>query len=132
MYKKTLIAATALVASFVAFQPVEQAEAKVHFNIGIGIPGPFYGHGGGYGHSYHAPAPYYGHGHRYRVSCGQIRRKLRNRGYYRIRSVDCSGSRYTFHAKRHGDWYKIRVKSRSIKNLNLFMQNLINVYIEIL
>jgi len=111
MFKKTLIAATVLVAGFVAFQPVQQAEAKVSFNIGIGFPSPFYGHG--YGGGYHAPAPSYGHGRRYRVSCGQVRRKLRNRGYYRIRSVDCSGSRYTFHAKRHGAWYKIRVKSRN-------------------
>ena len=115
MFKKTIIAATALVASFVAFQPVEQAEAKVNLHIGIGVPGF---HGGGYGHGYYGGSPYYGGGHytprrSYRKTCGQIRRKLRNRGYYRIRSVDCSGSRYTFHAKRNGEWLRIRVKSRS-------------------
>ncbi len=115
MFKKTIIAATALVASFVAFQPVEQAEAKVSVQIGIGGSG-YYG-GGYYGGGYY-PAPHYGGGYYaprpvYRKTCGQIRRKLRNRGYYRIRSVDCSGSRYTFHAKRGGQWFRLRVKSRS-------------------
>lgn len=113
MFKKSLIIATALVASVIAFQPVEQAEAKV--NIGIGIGGGHYG--GGYGHGYYGN-PYYGGSYytprrSYRMSCGQVRRKLRNRGYYRIRAVDCSGSRYTFHAKRHGERVRIRVKSRS-------------------
>lgn len=112
MFKQTIIAATAVFASFVAFQPVDKAEARVNLDIGIGIPGPYYG---GYGYGYR---PYYGHGYyrphrRYRLTCGQVRRKLRNRGYYRIRAIDCSGSRYTFHAKRHGDWFRIRVKSRS-------------------
>ena len=116
MFKKSLIIATALFASVVAFQPVEQAEAKVSIGIGIGIPGvygPGY-YGGGY-----APAPYYGHGgyyaprRSYRLSCGQVRRKLRNRGYYRIRAKDCSGSRYTFHAKRGGEWFRLRIKSNN-------------------
>ena len=115
MFKKSVIVATALVAGFVAFQPVEKAEAKVHIDVGIGIPGPGYYGGGYYG------GGYYGHGHRpsyrphyrYRMSCGKARRKISHRGFYRIRAVDCSGSRYTFKAKRHGDWYKIRLNSRT-------------------
>jgi len=116
MFKKSIIVATALFASFVAFQPIEQAEARVNVDIGIGIPGPGY-YGGGYG--YHNPAPYYGRDRyyrprrSYRLTCGQVRRKIRNRGFYRIRAVDCSGSRYTFNAKRHGVWYRLRVKSRN-------------------
>ncbi len=111
MFKKTIIAATALVASFVAFQPVEQAEARVNIGIGIGLPGYY---GGGYGHGYYGHSDrYYRPVRRYRMSCGQVRRKIRNRGYRRIRAVDCSGSRYTFHAKRHGEWFKLRIKSRS-------------------
>jgi len=113
MLKKSVIVATALFASVVALQPVEKAEAKVHVGIGIGIPG-YYG-GGYYG------GGYYGHGHgygyrphyRYRMSCGKARRKIRHHGFYRIRALDCSGSRYTFKAKRHGDWYKIRLNSRT-------------------
>jgi len=115
MLKKSVIVATALFASIVAFQPVEQAEAKVHIGIGIGVPGfygPGYGpgyYGGGYYGHRHGYRPHYG----YRMSCGKARRKIRHRGFYRIRAVDCSGSRYTFKAKRHGSWYKIRLNSRS-------------------
>lgn len=108
MLKKTIIAAAAVFASFVAFQPVEQAEARVNVHIGLGAPGYY---GGGYytpAPRYYAPRPVY---RSHRWSCGQVRRKLRNRGYYRIRSVDCSGSRFTFHAKRRGVWFRIRAKS---------------------
>ena len=116
MLKKTIIAATALVASFVAFQPVEQAEARV--NIGVHLGGGYYGSG------YYAPRPHYyaPRPHYYaprphyvpRVSyCSQARRNIRNRGYYKIRAVDCSGSRYTFFAKRGGQHFRLRVKARS-------------------
>jgi len=113
MFKKSVIVATALFASLVAFQPVEQAEAKVHIDIGFGAPGYY---GGGYGYY---GGGYYGHrrgyrSHRgYRMSCGQVRRKIRHRGFHRIRAIDCSGSRYSFNAKRHGQWYRIKVNSRN-------------------
>lgn len=118
MLKQTIIAAAAVVASVVAFQPVEKAEARVNIGVGIGIPGYYGGgyapgyYGGGYG--YYAPRPRYYAPRRYgRISCGSARRIVRNHGYYRVRAVDCSGSRYTFHAKRGGVWYRLRLKSHS-------------------
>ena len=102
MFKKTVIAATALVAATVAFQPVQQAEAgvKIHIGVGIGAPG-FYGPG------YYAPV------YRHRISCGRAVSIVRHSGFYRVRAVDCSGRRYTFHAKRKGIWRRIRMYSAS-------------------
>jgi len=118
MFKKTIFAVTALFAAFVAFQPVGQAEARVNVDIGLGFPG-YYG-------GYYAPAPvyvpaprYYAPRYRYRpvrryrMTCGQVRRNLRNRGYYRIRAIDCRGARYTFQARRDGRWYRLRILSRN-------------------
>ena len=109
MLKKTLFAAAALVAATTAFQPVQQAEAGVRIGVHLGTP--YYG-GGYYAPRphYYAPRPYYAP----RVSyCSKARRKIRNRGYYKIRAIDCSGSRYTFHAKRGGVWFRLRLKARS-------------------
>ncbi len=107
MLKKTLFAAAALIAATTAFQPVQKAEAGVNIGINLGLPGVYAP--GYYGPAY-VPAPVYVP----RVSyCRMARRTIRNHGYYKIRAVDCSGSRYTFHAKRGGIWYRLRVKARS-------------------
>ncbi len=110
MFKKTIIAAFALAASFVAFQPVEQAQARVNIDIGIGGPGYY---NPGYYQPYYRPVPVYRPRPRYVNRCNRARRIIRNRGYYRIRAIDCSGRRFTFHAKRGGVWYRLRVKARS-------------------
>lgn len=111
MLRNTIIAASALVASFVAFQPIDKAEAGVNIGVHLGSPG-YYGNG------YYAPRPHYyaprPHYYAPRASyCSKARRKIRNRGYYNIRAVDCSGSRYTFFAKRGGQRFRLRVKARS-------------------
>ena len=111
MLKKTLFAAAALVAATTAFQPVQKAQARVNIGIHLGLPGVYAP--GYYGPAY-APAPVYVPRYIPRVSlCRQARRSVRNSGYYRIRAVDCSGSRYTFHAKRGGVWYRLRIRARS-------------------
>jgi hypothetical protein len=118
MFKKTIIAATALVAAFVAFQPVQEAEAKVNLHIGIGVPG-YYG-GGYYGPGYYEP-DYYVPRRRYRprpryvrkLSCRQARRIVARHRYHNIRAVDCGGVRYGFHAKRNGRWYRMRMNART-------------------
>jgi hypothetical protein len=107
MFKKTIIAASALIAATVAFQPVEQAQAGVKIHIGVGIGAPGYYGGGYYGPSYHAPV------YRHRISCGRAISIVRHSGFYRVRAVDCSGRRFTFHAKRNGVWRRIRMYSAS-------------------
>lgn len=117
MLKKTLIAAAAVAASALALQPVEQAQAKVQLHIGVGVPvyTPYYY--GPYNHYRPAPRYYYKpKRHRYgRISCYRARSIIRAHGYHHIRAIDCSGRRYTFHAKRHGIWYRLRMRSSSGK-----------------
>lgn len=111
MLKQTFIAAAAVAASFVTLQPIDKAEAKVHLHIGVPVFTPYYAPAPRY---YYAPRPYYRPRHyHHRVSCYKARRIVRNHGYHHIRAIDCSGSRYTFHAKRHGVWYRLRMKSSS-------------------
>ncbi len=113
MLKKTLIAATILFTAATALQPVEKAEARVNFDVSIGFPGAYY------------PAPYYAGGyygggyyvaprHRSRrVSCARGKRIVRNHGYRNVRAVDCRGSVYKFEGRRWGNWYLLKMKSRT-------------------
>ena len=47
----------------------------------------------------------------YRLSCREVMSMVRDRGYYRVRPRDCRGNNYTFHAKKRGVWFKLRVRS---------------------
>ncbi|MGI9464653.1 MAG: hypothetical protein ACR2OM_11970 [Aestuariivirgaceae bacterium] len=112
MFKNTIIAAAAVAATVFAFQPQEaQAGPKVNFHIGVG--GPYYG----YHSPYYGGPTYYGgpayHAPRYRVGCRQARRMLRHRGFRHIRVRDCHGKRYSFRARRGGDWWIVKVSSRT-------------------
>jgi len=48
-----------------------------------------------------------------RLSCREVREILLERGYRRIRSRDCKGTVYGFHANRGSKRYKLRVRSRN-------------------
>ena len=117
MFKNTIIATAALAAATFAFQPTTaEAGSNVQFHFGVGTP--YYGHGYYGGHGYHRGPVYYGHSTyaprpRYRVSCRQARHILRDRGFHRIRVRNCQGRRYVFKARRGGDWWVIKVSSRS-------------------
>ncbi len=135
MFKKTIIAGFALLIAVFAFQPVNQAEAKVRVQIGIGGYGGYNPYYDGYGNRYrpHYRQRYYGPGYygdyrprryryvpRYRprratrrLNCRQARRVVRSYGYRNIRALDCRGKRYTFNAIKHGRWYQVRLNSRN-------------------
>lgn len=111
MLKKSLVIATAMFASVVGLQSAQQAEAKVKFDIHIGVPGGYHGGGHwGHGHSGH-----WGHGGwgKRRISCYRGKRIVRNHGYRFIVPIDCSGSVYKFKARRGGARYLIKMKSRN-------------------
>lgn len=139
MFAKTTIAAGILAASL-AFVP-EAATAKTTVNVGIGGWGGGYYCGGhrrhcGWGNNWHygwRHHHYYRH-HYYRphvvyyyggyntgyyrpglarVSCGEAKLILRDRGYGRIVATDCSGRYLTFRARRGGHSYVLRVNARS-------------------
>ena len=133
MFAKTTIAAGILAASL-AFLP-EAATAKTTVNVGIGGWGGNHycwrhrhrcGWGnnwhnnwrqqhyrprvvyyyGGYNTGYYRPGPA-------RIGCGEAKLILRDRGYGRIVATDCSGKYLTFHARRGGHAYVLRVNARS-------------------
>jgi len=111
MLKKSLIAAGAVAAAVVVFQPAD-ANADVSVSIGIGGgyhygPGPGY-YGPGPGPGYYHPRP------RYRLSCRQVRRILRrHHGFRGLRATDCRGKNYRFIGFRDGGRWKIKVKSKN-------------------
>lgn len=109
MLKKTIIAGLAIAVSAVALQPVEKAQARVNVDIGFAVPGPVY-YGDYYRpRYYYAPRPVYYD----RITCGQARRVIRQRGFYRIRAVRCHGASYVFHAKKRGMWWRMNVRART-------------------
>ena len=119
MMKKSLIIATAMIASVVGMQ-TQQAEAKVRFDVHIGGYGGGYwgggygGHGGhgGYGHG-HGGYGNGGYGYNRRISCYRGKRIVRNQGYRFVRAIDCRGSVYKFKARRWGQTYILKMKSRN-------------------
>ena len=65
---------------------------------------------------YWYPQPYwlgYGLAVGPRVSCGEGRMIVRDRGFYRVRTVECYGRTYTYLGRRHGDTFRVLVSSRS-------------------
>lgn len=120
MFIKSLVAAAVMSAGIV--MSAGAADAKTNITIGIGIPGQGYyddGYGYGYPPRYYYEEPrrvYYQPRYyqpRYRVSCGQAARALRQSGYRRVEPQDCSGSRYSFVAWRRGHPFVVSVSSRS-------------------
>jgi hypothetical protein len=58
------------------------------------------------GYTYGLVAPY-------RISCGEGRAILRDRGFNRVRTVECRGRTFTYLGRRHGDRFRVLVSSRS-------------------
>ncbi|MEP7174119.1 MAG: hypothetical protein ABI705_11575, partial [Aestuariivirga sp.] len=96
MITKSLIAAAAVAASLTALAPVQQAQAKVHFDVDVNVGGFYPGYGGGY---YPVVEPYYGGGN----SCWQVKQKLKMMNFKHVHPFDCSAPTYRFSAKKFGN-----------------------------
>lgn len=113
MITKSLIAAAAVAASLTALAPVQQAEAKVKFDVdaNIYLGGGFYpgyggGYGGGHGGGYYPVIdPYYGGG----ISCNKGKKIVKWAGFYNVNPFDCSAPVYQYKAWKFGNPYKVRV-----------------------
>jgi len=106
MITKSLIAAAAVAASLTALAPVQQAQAKVHVDINLGLGGGYYpdygyGYGGGY---YPVVDPYYGGG----KSCWQVKHKLKMMNFKQVQPFDCSAPTYRFTAKKNGNHVTVK------------------------
>lgn len=117
MIAKSLIAAAAVATGLVAAIPAQQAEAKVHVDIGVGLGGPgFYpGYPGypGYGYpgygGYPVVDPGYGYGGGYGISCGKGRKIVKWNGFYNVNPVDCSAPVYQYNAWKGGMPFRVKV-----------------------
>jgi hypothetical protein len=48
-----------------------------------------------------------------RVSCGEGRFIVRDRGFNRVRTVECRGRTYTYLGRRYGDSFRVILSSRT-------------------
>ena len=110
---KRLLLASAFAASL-ALGLSSAAEAhKVGFQVFFGMPhygyqvGPDYRFRDGYG--WYRP----GYRHANRISCGNAKATVRNRGYRNVSTVECRGATFTFRGSRNGHRYVLYVNSRS-------------------
>lgn len=94
---KTILAATTIAVSMIAFQPAAQAG---DFQLRIHLGG---GHWGGHWDD-HWDGPW-------KLTCRQGKRKLRHRGYYRINAFDCHGQFYKYRVVRNGKIFRIRMNA---------------------
>lgn len=98
---KTMVIAAALSVAMVVASPVSPARAAdPDVDISIGL-------GGGYD-----PGPNYWPA-RTRISCREGRRIVASAGFRRVRPMDCQGSEYAYYGFRRDSMYKITLKSRS-------------------
>jgi hypothetical protein len=47
------------------------------------------------------------------VSCGEGRAIVRDRGFNRVRTIECRGATFTYLGRRHGNDYKVMVNART-------------------
>jgi hypothetical protein len=54
-----------------------------------------------------------------RLGCGEGRAIVRDRGFYRVRIVECRGRIYTYLGRRHGDTFRVLLNSRNGRIVDL-------------
>jgi hypothetical protein len=128
MIMKSILAATAVVATLAAVAPAAEAHHKKHHvYLGIGIGEEYPGY-------YDPPPPppryrprprpvyvepddgYDGYGddeESYRLSCSEGRRVVRNSGFRDVRAVECDGQNYKYTGYRRGDTWIVMIDSRT-------------------
>ena len=110
MFTKTLIATAAVAATLAVAAPAQQAQAKTNIDISVGFGlggyGPGYGYGGGYGGGYVDYEPVYSG-----ISCGKGAKIVKWSGFHNVSAIDCSAPVYKYHARKGGNWYRVRVNT---------------------
>jgi hypothetical protein len=83
------------------------ADSDVNVRFGVGIGTPYYGYS-----AYRYDDNFYPYQRR-RLSCFQARELVRDRGFRRVRVIECNGRVYTFRAIRRGHVVQVQVNSRT-------------------
>jgi hypothetical protein len=106
---------------------VGTADAKTRIHIGIGAPPLWSDDCEWIGRQYHCFGPHYGNPHydpRYgyyddeprfahRIACGEARSMVRERGYRKVVTKECSGKSYSFSAVKNGHRYLVKVNAHT-------------------
>jgi hypothetical protein len=109
---KGFFLATAFAATLAFGMPVTADAAKV--KIYLGVPhydyrvGPDYRFRDGYG--WYRPVPVYKRG---RLSCGEAKWRVRDKGFRNVSTIECRGATYTFKARRGDNRVTVYVNSRN-------------------
>lgn len=119
-YLNVIAAAAVAVPLMLAGSSPSTAGSNVDVRFGFGTPY--------YGHSAYPYYPYYGDVYyrdrfyddddyvyrpRGKMSCWQAKQLVRDRGFRRVRTVECNGRIYTFEAIRRGKVVVISVNART-------------------
>jgi hypothetical protein len=105
MIGKSLIAAAAVATTMAVAAPVQQAQAKVIINLGVGAYGPGYYPGYGYGGYYPVYHPHYG------ISCNKGRKIVSWSGFHKVQPIDCSAPVYQYKAWKNGAPWRVQVSA---------------------
>lgn len=112
MLLSSLLAATFALAPTIPTASV--AEAKTNVDVGIFFGVPHYSHRLGPDYRFRRGYGWYLPRHeRYRMSCGEAKWSVRNRGYRNVATIECRGATYTFRATRNGNRVKVYVNART-------------------
>ena len=110
--KKLLLALVVAAPMVLGLSAVSCAEAKPSVNIYLGVPHYGYQVGPDYvyrkGHGWYRPGRNYN-----RMSCGEARGLVRDRGYRNIVARNCNGQTYVFRAVRNNRIFVIYVNART-------------------
>jgi hypothetical protein len=105
--RNALCAAALAVPMTMAGATQSMADTDVDVRFGIGFPGYGYSHSPHYDGDYDFYRPYR------RLSCWQAKQLVRDRGFHRVRKIECNGRVYTFEAVRRGRIVLVNVNSRT-------------------
>lgn len=105
--RNALCAAALAVPMTLAGATQSLADTDVDVRFGIGLPGFGYSHHPYYDDDYYAQRPYG------KLSCWQAKRLVRDRGFHRVRTIECNGRVYTFEAVRRGRIVLVNVNART-------------------
>jgi hypothetical protein len=110
--KKLLIALAVAAPIALGIGGINGAEAKTKVNIYLGIP--YYSHQVGPDYVYRKGHGWYRPGRNVnRLSCGQARRIVNNRGYYGVVPRNCNGQTYVFRALKNNRAFVVYVNART-------------------
>ena len=103
MLVKNALCAAAMAVPLALMTTPASADHDIDVRLGVGFGTPHYGYSV-------YPDSFY---HRRKLSCWQARQLVRDRGFRRVRTIECNGRVYTFRAFRRNHIFVVKVNART-------------------